>query len=68
MMSEENQNKPKTPTHTVYFTKMIEGNEKAEWIKTGSAWEHGDKEGLNLSLTVFGQKVALTVRKNKPRD
>lgn len=64
-MSEENQNTPKTPTHTVYFLKTIEGIDKPEWIKTGSAWEHGDKDGLNISLTSFGQKIALKVRKNK---
>ncbi|MET3125467.1 hypothetical protein ABID42_000555 [Arcicella rosea] len=53
------------PTHTVYFLKHNGDDAKAEWIKAGVAWEHTDGEGLNLSLDSLGQKVALTVRKNK---
>ncbi|WP_138477123.1 hypothetical protein [Dyadobacter bucti] len=66
MMTDQTENKPKKPTHSVYFVKD-KGTEKPEWIKTGVAWEHGDAEGLNLSLTVMGQKVSVTVRKNKPQ-
>ncbi|WP_138477119.1 hypothetical protein [Dyadobacter bucti] len=66
-MSSQNEPNPKKPTHTVYFVRNKEGIEKAEWIKTGVAWEHSDHEGLNLSMDCLGQKVSLTVRKNKPK-
>ncbi len=65
MMSNQKENNPKMPTHTVYFVKHNGDDAKAEWIKAGVAWEHTDGEGLNLSLDSLGQKVALTVRKNK---
>lgn len=66
MMSNQNETNPKYPTHTVYSLKVKEGSEKMEWHKAGVAWEHLDGEGLNLSLDSLGQKIALTVRKNKP--
>ncbi|MVM32430.1 hypothetical protein GO755_20455 [Spirosoma sp. HMF4905] len=57
----------KAPTHTVYYLKAREGSDKQQWIKVGIAWEHGDKEGLNLLLNTLGQDNALTVRRNKPK-
>jgi len=67
MMTAENQITAKYPTHTVYYLKNKEGSEKPDWIKAGVAWEHGDKDGLNLSLTVMGQPVSLVIRKAKPK-
>jgi hypothetical protein len=67
-MTNETSTNPKYPTHTVYFLKDKEGSEKSEWIKAGVAWEHGDKDGLNLSLTVLGQQIQVVVRKNKPKE
>lgn len=55
----------KSPTHTVYYLKAKDDTDKPDWIKVGAAWEHGDKDGLNLSLTILGQQVAVTIRKNK---
>lgn len=57
----------KQPTHTVYYLKAKEGTDKLDWIKAGAAWEHGDKDGLNLSLTILGQDIPVTIRKNKPK-
>lgn len=68
MMTTENQTTKKSPTHTAYYLKAKEGSEKQDWIITGVAWEHGDKDGFNLSLTVLGQPVSLVVRKNKPKE
>jgi len=66
MMTDQNENKPKVPTHTIYFLKD-NGTDKTLWVKAGVAWEHGDGDGLNLSLDSLGQKIALTVRKNKAK-
>lgn len=68
MMTAENQTTAKFPTHTVYYLKDKEGSEKSEWIKAGVAWEHGDKDGLNLSLTVLGQQIPVVVRRNKSKE
>jgi len=68
MMTTENQPTKKSPTHTAYYLKAKEGSEKQDWMITGVAWEHGDKDGFNLSLTVLGQPVSLVVRKNKPKE
>jgi hypothetical protein len=59
--------KSKLPTHTIYFLRNKEGVEKPEWIKAGVAWEHGDGEGMNLSILNLDREVSLTVRKNKPK-
>lgn len=67
-MTNETQSNPKYPTHTVYFLKDKEGSEKVEWIKTGAAWEHGDKDGLNLSVTILGQSISIVVRRNKSKE
>lgn len=66
-MNTQDSTNPKYPTHTVYFLKDKEGSEKSEWIKTGVAWEHGDKDGLQLSLSILGQQTTLVVRKYKPK-
>ncbi|MEZ0611367.1 hypothetical protein ACAW74_22845 [Fibrella sp. WM1] len=66
-MTTQNQTAPKAPTHGVYFVKKREGTTTPDWIKVGVAWEHGDNEGLNLSLDNLGQNVILTVRRNKPK-
>ena len=69
MMTTENQNptEKKYPTHTVYFLKNSDDQENADWIRTGAAWEHGDAEGLNISLRICGQPISLVIRKNKPK-
>ena len=67
-MTNQTENNAKYPTHTVYFLKEKPGSEKPEWIKAGVAWEHNDKDGLNLSLNSLGHEVALTVRLNKPKS
>lgn len=68
MMTTENQPTTKLPTHTVYYLKDKQGSEKSDWIITGAAWEHTDKDGLNLSITVLGQPISLVVRKRKPKE
>lgn len=60
-------NTPKTPTHTAYSVKQKDGTDKPVWIKVGAAWEHGDKDGLNLILNLLGQDVNLTIRRSKPK-
>lgn len=67
MMNNPNENSNKKPTHTIYMTKLKAGAEKPDWIKVGAAWEHGDEEGLNLSLNILGETVSLVVRKNKTK-
>lgn len=67
MMTTQNETSSKTPTHTVYFLQPKADSEQSDWIKVGAAWEHGDKDGLNLSLNILGQKVAVVVRKNKSK-
>ena len=57
----------KAPTHTVYIVKLKDGADKPDWIKVGAAWEHGDKDGLNLSLSILSQNIPVTVRKNKSK-
>lgn len=66
-MTTQNQTNTKAPTHTLYVVKEKEGTDKPEWIKVGVAWEHGDKDGLNLSLRLLNQDIPLTVRRNKPK-
>ncbi len=64
----------KTPTHTIYVVEAKEGNAKSEWLKVGVAWEHSDKEGMNLLINTLGaaylqargQEATLTVRRNMP--
>lgn len=68
MMTAENQTTAKFPTHTVYYLKDKEGSDKPQWIKTGAAWEHGDKDGLNLSVTVLGQSISIVARRNKSKE
>jgi hypothetical protein len=67
MMNNPNENTAKKPTHNIYITKPKAGAEKPDWIKVGAAWEHGDSEGLNLSLNILGETISLVVRKNKPK-
>ncbi|WP_273214802.1 hypothetical protein [Runella zeae] len=67
-MTTDTTSHPKYPSHTAYFLKDKEGQEKPDWLKTGVAWEHADQEGLNLSLTVLGQQISLVIRKNKPKE
>ncbi|WP_375444369.1 hypothetical protein [uncultured Fibrella sp.] len=66
-MTTQTETNSKVPTHTVYVVKLKDGADKPDWIKVGAAWEHGDKDGLNLSLTILGQDVPVTIRKNKPK-
>ncbi|MCF2502730.1 hypothetical protein L0663_05030 [Dyadobacter sp. CY107] len=68
MMTDQNENTAKHPSHTVYVVKHDEVTGKSEWIKAGVAWEHGDGQGLNLSLDSLGQRLPFTVRKNKQMD
>jgi hypothetical protein len=67
MMTTQTETNSKTPTHTVYMLKPKADSEQSDWIKVGAAWEHGDKDGLNLSLNILGQKVPVIVRRNKPK-
>ena len=61
------------PTHTIHVVEAKEGNSKSEWHKVGVAWEHNDREGMNLSINMLGiailqtkgHEVTLTVRRNK---
>lgn len=59
--------KSKQPTHIAYIVKSKDGSETQDWIKVGAAWEHGDKDGMNLSLRILGQDVAVTIRRKKPK-
>ncbi|WP_375444359.1 hypothetical protein [uncultured Fibrella sp.] len=71
-----NQTETKAPTHTIYVVEAKEGNAKSDWLKIGVAWEHSDKEGLNLSINTLGaaylqtkgQEATLSVRRNKPQE
>ncbi|MFN8343983.1 MAG: hypothetical protein U0X91_03210 [Spirosomataceae bacterium] len=67
-MTADNQTTAKFPTHTVYYLKDKEGSDRPQWIKTGVAWEHGDKDGLTLSLSILGQSLSLQVRKPKAKS
>ncbi|RCR68336.1 hypothetical protein [Larkinella punicea] len=67
MMTIQTETTSKKPTHSVYILKPKADSDQSDWIKVGSAWEHGDKAGLNLSLTILGQNVPVIVRKNKPK-
>lgn len=59
--------KPNQPTHLAYYVKGKADGEMQDWIKVGAAWEHGDKDGMNLSLRILGQDVAVTIRRKKPK-
>ena len=67
-MTTPTETNPKAPTHTAYYLKTKDGTDKPDWIKVGAAWEHGDKDGLNLSLNILGQDVPVTIRRNKPKS
>ncbi|WP_080054419.1 hypothetical protein [Spirosoma aerolatum] len=67
MMTNQTETRSTKPTHTVYVLKPQADTEQADWIRVGAAWEHGDKDGLNLSLNILGQKIPVVVRKNKPK-
>jgi hypothetical protein len=67
LMTNQTETTSKQPTHTVYYLKPKDGTDKSDWIKVGAAWEHGDKDGLNLSLNIMGQNVPVVVRRNKPK-
>lgn len=58
----------KQPTHTAYVLKEKPGQDKPDWIKVGAVWQHGDDDGMKLSLNILGQNVVITVRKNKPKS
>ncbi len=67
MMTTQTETTPKYPTHLVYTMKPKDGSDKADWVKVGAAWEHGDKDGLNLSLNILGLDIPLTIRRKKPK-
>jgi hypothetical protein len=67
-MKTETQNEKKYPTHTVYFLTDKKGSDEKDWNKTGAAWIHADNDGMNLSINMMGQQIALVVRKSKPRE
>jgi hypothetical protein len=67
MMTIQTETTSKKPTHSVYYLKPKADSDQSDWIKVGAAWEHGDKDGLNLSLNILGQNVPVIVRKNKPK-
>ena len=66
-MTNQTETTSKSPTHTVYYLKAKDGMDKTDWVKVGAAWEHGDKDGLNLSLNILSQNVPVVVRKIKPK-
>lgn len=67
-MTQENQTEKKYPTHSVYFLTDKKDSDQKDWNKTGAAWAHVDEDGMNVSLEVFGQKLSLVIRKNKPKE
>lgn len=66
-MTNPNETKKKYPTHTAYVVDKKDGEDKPIWISVGAAWENNDGEGFNLILEILGQKIPLTIRKNKPK-
>ncbi|QMW01478.1 hypothetical protein [Spirosoma foliorum] len=67
MMTTPTETTSKRPTHSVYILKPRADCSESDWIKVGSGWDHGDKDGLNLSLTVLGQNIPVIIRRNKPK-
>ena len=61
------QKKSNNPTHEVFH--VVGENDNARWTKIGVAWEHKDKDGLNLAVNysplVEGRTV---VRKIQSKD
>jgi len=66
-MTTSTENKPKQPTHAIYFLQNKEGIEKPEWVKVGAGWEHADGKGIGLLVNSLGHEVPLVIRKNKPK-
>lgn len=75
-MTTQTETNAKAPTHTIYVVEARESNGKSDWLKVGAAWEHGDGDGMNLSINTLGAAylrdkgpdATLTVRRNKPQD
>ena len=42
------QTKTNNPTHEIFH--VVGEGETARWTKVGVAWEHKDKDGLNLAI------------------
>lgn len=64
-MSDNSKNKNgNRPSHSVYFLKEVESQDKPVWVKVGVGWAHKDKSGLNLVLENLGQEIALVARQN----
>ena len=67
-MTTETQTEKKYPTHSVYFLTNKKDSDQKDWNKTGAAWAHVDADGMNVSVDMFGQKISLVIRKNKPKE
>ncbi|TRL37597.1 hypothetical protein FM996_02220 [Methylosinus sporium] len=53
------------PSHAVY---LVEGEgESAFWTKIGSAWQHEDGDGFNISLSAVPLTGRLVIRKRQPK-
>ena len=65
-MTTETQIEKKYPTHAVYFLTDKKGSDQKEWNKAGAAWIHADHDGMNISLSLFGFRIPLVVRKVQP--
>jgi hypothetical protein len=54
------------PSHAVY---IVEGEgESAFWTKIGSAWQHDDGDGFNISLAAVPLTGRLVIRKRQPKS
>lgn len=60
---------PKRPDHIIY--QVIGEEDKARWIRVGSAWTNRDGKGLNLvfdSYPVVGRIVVREARADEAND
>ena len=67
MMTTQTETTSKKPTHSVYILKPKADSEQSDWIRVGSGWDHGDKDGINLALNILGQNIPVIIRRNKPK-
>lgn len=52
------------PTHDLYVVETFgkDGNEKSNWNRIGSAWQHADGKGFNLNLVACPTDGRLVMR------
>ncbi len=66
-MSNETETKTNRPTHAIW--QVIDGTEKARWIRVGAGWANKDGKGLSLifdSYPVVGRIVVREVSEQQP--